>query len=140
MGLTLFEMIGLVASGVAANTFSPPIAQLIGVPPVVVLIVLFIGLMVLSLIFARWLFGLTGWTFGSLDGFFGFVWGFVTGWVIAHMILRVVITSQGPQGAVAMNILNAPLAREVYYFKTWNAIMNLLFKVRLGPEFNPDIG
>lgn len=140
MGLTLVEMLGLVASAVAATKFSPPLAQLLKVTPPVTLIVLFIGFAVLSFTFARWFFGLTGWSFESLDGFLGFIWGFVTGWVIAYMILRVMVESQGPNGAITSTLPTAPIAREVFYFKTWNAILHLLFKVRLGPEFNPDVG
>ncbi len=140
MGLTLFELAGLIVAAVAATNLSGSIAQGIGVQRLVVMVVLFIIFVVLAFVFARWLFGLTGWSFESLDGFFGFLWGVGAGWVIAHMVLRVIIDSQGPNGEVASAILNAPVAREVFYFKTWNALLNLLFKARLGPEFNPDVG
>ncbi len=139
MGLTLFEAGGLIVAGVSANFLSGQIAQAIGVQPLIMMVILFIAFAVLAFVFARWLFGLTGWSFESLDGFFGFIWGVVAGWVIAHMVLRIIILSQGPNGAVAETIVNAPIAREVYYFRTWNALLNLLFKAKLGPDFNPDI-
>ncbi len=139
MGLTLFELAGLIVAAVGATNLSPGLAQVIGVQPLVVMVVLFVVLAIMAFVLARWLFGLTGWSFESLDGFFGFVWGFGAGWVIAHMVMRVLITSQGPEGVIATNIANAPIAREVFNFKTWNALMNLLFKARLGPDFNPDV-
>ncbi len=139
MGLTLFEAGGLIVAATSANSLAGSLAQTIGIQPAVMLVILFIFFSVIAFIFARWLFGLTGWSFESLDSFFGFIWGVVAGWVIAHMLLRIVILSQGPNGAVAETIVNAPIAREVYYFKTWNSILNLLFKAKLGPEFNPDV-
>lgn len=139
MGLTLFEFGGLVVAAVGAVNLSGSLAELIGVQRLVMMVILFVVFAVIGFIVARWLFGLTGWSFESLDGFFGFVWGFGAGVVIAHMILRLIIESQGPNGAVAENLVNAPIAREVFYFKTWNALMNLLFKAKLGPDFNPDV-
>ncbi len=139
MGLTLFEAAGLVAAAVGANGLAGSLAQAIGVQPVVMLIVLFLIFSVLAFIFAHWFFGVTGWSFESLDGLLGFFWGVIAGWVIAHMVLRIIIMSQGENGAVAEVMANAPIAREVYSFRTWNALMALLFKARLGPEFNPDV-
>lgn len=139
MGLTLFEAAGLVAAAVGANSLAGSLAPVIGVQPVVMLIVLFLVFAVLAFIFAHWLFGVTGWSFESLDGLLGFFWGVTAGWVIAHMVLRIIIMSQGEHGAVAEVMANAPIAREIYSFRSWNALMALLFKARLGPDFNPDV-
>jgi hypothetical protein len=56
------------------------------------------------------------------------------------MVLRIIIMSQGGNGEIAAQMANSPVAREVYEFRTWNALMRLLFKARLAPEFNPDEG
>jgi hypothetical protein len=32
------------------------------------------------------------------------------------------------------------VAREVFSFRTWNALMRLLFKAKFGPDLDPDIG
>ncbi|MEO0079995.1 MAG: hypothetical protein ABIK44_04900 [candidate division WOR-3 bacterium] len=140
MGLPLFEGIGLVAAAALSTTLANGISQAIGISKPVVLLVLFLVFGILAFVFGRWLFGLTGWSFQSLDGFFSFVFGFAAGWAIAHMVLRIIIESQGMNGALATAIPNAPIAREVYTFRTWNALLNLLFKAKLGPDFNPDIG
>lgn len=139
MGLTLFEFGGLVIAAVGAVNLSSSLAQVLGIQRIVMLVILFLAFAVIGFAVARWFFGLTGWSFESLDGFFGFIWGIGAGVVIAHMVLRVIVESQGPNGAVATNIVNAPIAREVFYFKTWNALLNLLFKAKLGPDFNPDV-
>jgi hypothetical protein len=139
MGLTLFEAGGLVVAALGANALAGSLAQMLGVQLAVMMVVLFLLFAVLAFIFAHWLFGVTGWSFESLDGLLGFFWGIAAGWVIAHMVLRIIIISQGEHGAVAEAMVNAPIAREVYYFKTWNALMQLLFKAKLGPDFNPDV-
>lgn len=140
MGLALFEMAGLIVSAFAANTITNSLASAPGSPRLILLLVLFIIFAILAFFFARWLFTVTGWSFESLDGLLGFLWGFAAGWVIAHMVLRIIVELQGPNGAVALGLADAPIAREIYFFRTWNGLIHFLFKVRLGPEFNPDVG
>ena len=140
MGLPLFEALGVVAAAVGATAFTHGLAGRIHVSESVVLLVLFLVFSVLAFIVARWLFTLTGMSFQSLDGFFSFVFGLVLAWTVAHMVLRIVIMSQGGNGEVATQMVRAPVAREVYQFRTWNALMRLLFKAKLAPDFNPDEG
>lgn len=139
MGLTLFEFGGLIVAAVGAVQLSGGLAEVLKIQAGVATLVLFIFFAVFAFIIGRWLFGLTGWSFESLDGFFGFIWGLGAGWVIAHIVLRLLIEFQGQNGMVGTNIVNAPIAREVYYFRTWNALVGLLFRAKLGPEFNPDV-
>jgi hypothetical protein len=68
------------------------------------------------------------------------MFGLVLAWTIAHMVLRVVILSQGGNGEVAAQMANSPVAREVFEFRTWNALMRLFFKARTGQEIDPDLG
>jgi hypothetical protein len=140
MGLPLFEAAGVVVAAVAATAFSHGLAGVIRVSESVVVLVLFLVFSVLAFIVARWLFTLTGMSFQSLDGLFSFIFGFVLAWTVAHMVLRVVIMSQGGNGELATQMVNSPVAREVYQFRTWNALMRLLFKAKLGPDFDPDVG
>jgi hypothetical protein len=138
MGLPLFEAIGVVAAAAGATAFTSGLAGVIHVSESVVLLGLFLVFSVVALIVARWLFTLTGMSFQSLDGFFSFIFGLVLAWTVAHMVLRSVIMSQGGNGEVATQMVNSQVAREVYQFRTWNALMRLLFKAKLGPDFNPD--
>jgi hypothetical protein len=140
MGLPLFEAGGVVVAAVGATAFTHGLAGLIRVSESVVLLVLFLAFSVLAFIVARWLFTLTAFSFQSLDGFFSFLFGLVLAWTVAHMVLRIIIMSQGGNGEIAAQMANSPVAREVYQFRTWNALMRLLFKARLAPEFNPDEG
>lgn len=140
MGLALFDAAGVVVAAVAATKLSGTLAETLRMQPATVMIVLFAVLAVLAFVIGYWLFGLTGWTFQSMDGFFSILFGVVTGWAIAHMVLRIVIASQGTNGEVASLMAASPVAREVFTFKTWNALMKLLFKAKVGPDFNPDIG
>jgi hypothetical protein len=140
MGLPLFEAGGFIVAAVAATAFAGPLADAIHLNKGTALIVLFVVIAVLAFFLARWLFTITGLSFQSLDGFFSFVFGFVAAWTIAHMVLRIVMESQGLNGELATQMANAPVAREIFQFRTWNKIMGLLFKAKLGPDFNPDVG
>jgi positive regulator of sigma E activity len=140
MGLPLFEAGGVIVAAVGSTAFTHGLAVRIHVSESVVLLVLFLVFSVVGFIVARWLFTLTGMSFQSLDGLFSFLFGFVLAWTVAHMVLRIVIMSQGGNGEVAAQMVNSPVAREVYQFRTWNALVRLLFKAKLAPDFNPDEG
>ncbi|MEO0085919.1 MAG: hypothetical protein ABIK37_04750 [candidate division WOR-3 bacterium] len=140
MGLPLFEGAGVIVAATGATGLSGPLAQALNMQKATVMIILFIVFTVLAFVVGRGLFSLTNWSFQSMDGFFGFVWGFAMGWAIAHMVLRIIIESQGTNGPVAAGMENAVIAREVFQFRTWNSLMQLLFKAKLGPDFNPDVG
>jgi hypothetical protein len=140
MGLTLFEAFGVVVSAVGATAFTHSLAGMIHVSESVVLLALFVVFSGISFIIARWLFTLTGLSFESFDGLLSFAFGLVLAWTVAHMVLRIVIMSQGGNGEVATQMASSPVAREVYQFRTWNALMRLLFKAKLGPDFTPDEG
>lgn len=140
MGLPLFEAGGVIVAAVGATAFTHGLAGAIHVSESVVLLVLFLVFSVLAFIVARWLFTLTALSFESLDGLLSFMFGLVLAWTVAHMVLRIVVMSQGGNGELATQMVNSPVAREVYQFRTWNALMRLLFKARLAPNFNPDEG
>jgi hypothetical protein len=140
MGLPLFEAVGVVVAAVGATAFTRGLAGVIHASESVVLLALFLIFSFFAFVIARWLFTLTALSFQSLDGLFSFLFGFVLAWTVAHMVLRIVIMSQGGNGEVAAQMASSPVAREVYQFRTWNALMRLLFKARLAPEFNPDQG
>ena len=140
MGLPLFDAAGLVASAVAATHLSGRIAQMLHWEKHVVMILIFVVLGICSFLVGYWLFTMTSWSFQSLDGFFSFLFGVAGGWAIAHMVLRILIESQGVTGPIASAMGNAVIAREIFEFRGWNWVMRLLFRVKLGPEVNPDVG
>jgi len=133
-GLPLFEAAGAVVAAVAATALSPGLAGVIGVNQGILLFVLFVVFAAIAFIVARWLFALTGWSFQSYDGAYSILFGFVLGWTIAHVFLEIVVAAQGANG-VATQIANAPVAREVYQFRAWNALTRLLFTAKHGPAF-----
>ena len=132
MGLPLFEAAGLVVAAVAATNLSGGVAQMLSMQKSTVMIIMFGVLGVGAFILGRWLFSMTGWSFQSLDGFFSFVFGVVMGWAIAHMVLRILLESQGATGPVGSAMAGAPVAREIFEFRTWNWLMRLLFKAKMG--------
>ena len=118
----------------AAKAVSRSLAEAIRVHQGVLLIVLFLVFAGIALIVADWLFALTGWSPGSKDGVYSILFGLVLGWVIAHVFLGMVVAAQGANG-VATEMAHAPVAREVYQFRTWSAVMRLFTPARHGPNF-----
>ncbi|HTW90259.1 MAG TPA: hypothetical protein VMH22_00930 [bacterium] len=140
MGLPLFEAIGVVVAAVASTSFSPGLAGEIHVRESTVMLALFIALAVVAFMVARWLFTVTTFSSQSLDGFFSCMFGLVMAWTMAHMFLRIMISSQGLDGEIATNMATLSVVREVFEFRTWNALMRLLFRAKLSPDMNPDVG
>jgi hypothetical protein len=140
MGLPLFEAAGVIVAAVASTALSHPLAGMVHVGDGVALIVLFLVFAALAFVLGRWLFTVTSLSFESLDGFLSFLFGLVMAWTIAHMVLRIVVVSQGGGGELASNMATSPVAREVFSFRTWNALVRLLFRAKLGPEIDPDVG
>jgi len=141
MGQAIFDGAGLVVAAVAATTFAKPLSLLVGIEKWIVMLVIFGVLGIGAFILGRYLFNLTQWSFQSMDGVFSAIGGLVGAWAIGHMVLRIIIEKQGGMtGAVGALLQNAVVAREVYFFNGWNWLVHLLFRARLGPDFNPDVG
>ena len=136
-GLPMFEAAGGVVAAAAATAFSPGLAGAIHASEYTVMFVLFIAFLVVAFILAHWLFAMTGVSFQSLDGVFSLFFGLVLAWAVAHMFLRIMIGSA--EGESAQAIANSPVAREVFQFRTWNALMRLLFKAKAS-DIDPDFG
>ena len=96
---------------------------------------LFVAFVIVAFFVGRWLFALTGLSLQSLDGVFSFFCGLVMAWAVAHMFLRIMMTSE--PGVAAEMIAGSPVAREVFWFRTWNVLMRLLFNAQVGADFNP---
>ena len=131
-GLPLFDAAGVILAAVAATNLSSPVAQALSMQKSLVMLIMFALFTVGAFIVGYWLFGLTGWSFQSLDGLLGFLFGAATGWAVAHMVLRLLLESQGYTGPVGSAMPNAIIAREIFEFRGWNWVMNLLFKAKFG--------
>ena len=133
-GLPLFEAAGAVVAAVAATAFSRGLTGVVRVNQAVTLPVLFVVFAGIALIVADWLFALTGWSPKSRDGAYSIPFGLVLGWAIAYVFLGIVVAEQGANG-VATQMAHAPVAREVYQFRTWNALMGPFTTNRNVPNF-----
>ena len=130
----MFEAAGAVVAAVAAAALSRGLAGTIRVNQGVMLPVLFVVFAGIALIVADWLFALTGWSSKSHGGAYSILFGLVLGWAIAYVFLGIVVAAQGANG-VATEMAQAPVAREVYQFRTWSAVMRLFTPARHGPNF-----
>jgi hypothetical protein len=137
MGLPLFEAAGVVLAAVAATAFAHTLAGPIQARDTTMMLVLFIVFSVLAFFVARWLFELTALALQPYDGIFSVLCGLVMAWAVAHMFLRIMVGSAGSESADI--IANSPIAREVYQFQSWKALMRLLFN-KAGPDFDPTQG
>ncbi len=137
MGLPFFEAAGVIVAAVAATSLSHELAGSLHVNESTLLLVLFILLSVLAFVLARWLFALTALSFQSLDGILSCLCALVMAWTVGHMFLRIMIGSADSEYVEA--IANSPVAREVLRFRSWHALMRLLFKAKAGPEIDPGL-
>ena len=138
MGLPLFEAAGVVVAAAAATSLAHTFAGPIQARDATVMLVLFIVFSVLAFFVAHWLFALTALSLQPFDGIFSVLCGLVMAWAVAHMFLRIMVGSA--EGESADLVANSPIAREVYQFQSWNALMRLLFKTKAGPESDPSEG
>ncbi|HDR00457.1 MAG TPA: hypothetical protein ENN51_09275 [candidate division WOR-3 bacterium] len=139
-GQALFDALGLVIAALGSTWLAGPIADTLGAAKWVITLVAFAILAVGALAGARTVFSAFEWSSDSFDGGLSFLFGVACGWVIANMVLRIIVLKQGDIGEVAMMMPNAPVAREVFQFRTWNILMNRFFKLNLGPRIDLDVG
>ncbi|MFO7676281.1 MAG: hypothetical protein R6X12_08210 [bacterium] len=130
--LALFQALFVSLAAVAAVALYRPLALALNLERWVALAGLFIVLGIAALLLGRLAYSFTGWSFGTFDAPLGFIFGLVTGWAVAHVVLRVIVEKQGYSGPVAQNLARAPVAAEVYWFRTWNKLASVLFKARFG--------
>ena len=135
MGLPLFEAAGVAVAAAAATYFAHGLAGPFHARDSTMMLALFIAFSFLAFVIARWLFALTSLSFQSLDGILSVLCGLVMAWAVAYMFLRIMMGSGGAE--TAEGIASSPVAREVYQFRSWNALMQMLFKVKAGPDIDP---
>jgi hypothetical protein len=138
VGLPLFEAAGGVVAAVAATELSHSVAGALHFSESTVMFVLFLVFSALAFIVAHWLAAIWVLSFETLNGALSLLFGLVLAWAVAHMFLRIMIGSA--EGDAADAIANSPVAREVFQFRTWNALLRLLFKAKAGPGFDPTEG
>lgn len=131
-GVTLFQGLLVCLAVAAAVNLAPLVAPLLKLERGIVLTGLFVLLGVAAWLVGRMLFSFTGWSLGGFDVPLGFLFGAVAGWAVAHLVLRILIEFQGPGGPVGRNLAQAPVAAEIYWFGTWNRVLDLLFRTREG--------
>lgn len=139
-GQALFDALGLVVAALGSTWLAEPVANVLGAAKWAVMLVAFVLLAIGALVAARTVFSAFEWSSDSFDGGLSFLFGIACGWIVANMVLRIIVTQQGDLGQVAVMMQNAPVAREVFQFRTWNSLMNRFFKLNLGPKINVDIG
>jgi hypothetical protein len=135
IGVPLFEAAGGVVAAVAATEISPGVAGALRFSESTVMFVLFLAFLGLAFVVAHWLAALSPLPFQSFDGVLSFFFGLVLAWAVAHMFLRIMMGSEGSQSADM--IASSPVAREVFQFRTWNELMQLLFRAKAGQDFDP---
>ena len=138
VGRPLFEAAGGVVAAAAATALSHGVAGAIHFNESTVMFVLFFAFLAVAFVVAHWLAALAALSFQSFDGVLSLLFGLVLAWAVAHMFLRIMIGSA--EGETAQAIANSPVAREVFQFRTWNALIRLLFKAKAGPDFEPTEG
>jgi len=134
MGKILFEMIAFIVALVLANRYKEPLSQLIKLEIPWTFLITFIIFLIILLYLAYLLFNITEWSLGNLDSFFSFLFGVAIGWVICYLVIKFLYLKYTENSDIGFFLSSSPLAREIYYFNTFNKIFGLLQKARLMPE------
>lgn len=134
MGLLFFEFAGLALAALAATALTRVLLPSLGLSESWLLVVLFVLIAAAMMFLARVVATAVSWSFESGSTLLGLFWGAALGWVLAHMVLRVIIAFQGPDGEVALLAEHGPVMRQVYLFEWWNWLMKAIFNVNLGPR------
>jgi len=138
IGVPLFEAAGGVVAAVATTAVSRGVADATHLNEGTVMFVLFLAFLALAFVVAHWLSALVPLPFQSLDGILSVLCGLVLAWAVGHMFLRIMIGSE--EGEMAQAIVYSPVAREVFQFRTWNELMQMLFGATADPSFKPTEG
>lgn len=134
MGKILFEMVAFILALVIANRYKEGISALIKLDIPFTFLITFIILLIIFLYLAYLLFNITEWSLGNLDSFFSFLFGIAIGWVICFVVIKFLYLRYTEESEIGFLLSSSKMAKEIYYFKTYNKIVELLHKARLGPE------
>ncbi len=136
IGKTLFEMIAFILAVVLANKYKEGLSSLIKLDIAFSFLIIFILLLIILLYLAYLLFNITEWSLGNLDSFFSFLFGIAIGWVICFVVIKFLYLKYSPESEIGFLLSSSKMAKEIYYFNTYNKIVQLLYKAKLGPEVN----
>lgn len=134
IGKTLFEMIAFILAVVLANKYKEGLSSLIKLDVSWTFLIIFIILLVIFLYVAYLLFNITEWSLGNLDSFFSFLFGIAIGWIIAFVVIKFLYLKYTKESEIGFLLSSSKMANEIYYFNTYNKIVELLYKAKLGPE------
>ncbi|MEO0097238.1 MAG: CvpA family protein [candidate division WOR-3 bacterium] len=134
MGKPLFEMVAFILALVLANHFKEGLSSLIKLDIYWTFLITFIILLIILLYLAYLLFNITEWSLGNLDSFFSFLFGIAIGWVICFFVIKFLYLKYTEESEIGLLLSSSKMANEIYYFKTYNKIVELLYKAKLGPE------
>lgn len=134
MGLILLEAVGLMGCARISVAGYLTVSRLLVISKALALGGIFVVTAIIWIIIANLLHGYVQWSWGNLDYFFGFFFGVVCAWVIAHIFLRELILIYGPDDTMAAVVADSVVSKEILYFRTFNSLFNLAQKASLGPE------
>ncbi len=134
MGKILFETIAFIVALVLANRYKESLSELIKLDVPLTFLISFFIFLVILLYLAYLLFNITEWSLGNLDSFFSFLFGIAIGWVICYFIIKFLYLKYTENSDIGFFLSSSPMAKEIYYFNTFNKIFGLLQKARMMPE------
>ncbi|MCS7250002.1 MAG: CvpA family protein [candidate division WOR-3 bacterium] len=134
MGRILFEMIAFIMALVIANRYKEGISTLLKLDISLTFLITFIVLLIIFIYLAYLLFNITEWSLGNLDSFFSFIFGIAIGWVLCFSVIKFLYLKYTENSEIGFLLSSSKMANEIYYFKTYNKILELLHKARLGPQ------
>lgn len=134
IGKPLFEMIAFILALVISNRYKESLSGLIKLDVCWAFLISFVILLIIFIYLAYLLFNITEWSWGSFDSFFSFLFGIAIGWVICYFVIKFLYLRYGEHSDIGFILSSSSVANEIYHFKAFNKLAELLYKARLMPE------
>ncbi|MEO0102556.1 MAG: hypothetical protein ABIK81_02510 [candidate division WOR-3 bacterium] len=133
-GKPLLEMLGIIITSVVAVSWYPGLARAVGLSESSTLLILFLVVGFIFFLGANLLAGIIDLSFESWDSLFSFFFGIGLGWAVCHILFRFLLLVYGKTSAFGYAVEDSWVAKEILEFRSFKAIVSLLYRAKLGPE------
>jgi hypothetical protein len=133
-GKTFLEMIGIIIASAIAVAWYPGLARAVGLSESSTLLILFFLVGFLFFLAADLLATIADISFESWDSLLSFFFGLGLGWAFCHILFRFLLLIYGKNSSFGLAVENSWVAKEILDFRTFKALVSLLYRAKLGPE------
>ncbi|MEO0100140.1 MAG: hypothetical protein ABIK99_05495 [candidate division WOR-3 bacterium] len=133
-GKPFLEMLGVIITAAISVSWYPGLARAVGLPESSTLLILFLVIGFIFFIGANVLANFADISSESWDSLLSFFLGIGLGWAVCHILFRFLLLIYGRNSNFGYAVEDSWVAKEVLEFRSFKALVSLLYRARLGPE------